>query len=618
MRRLDSGLRLRIVFSCLLTISLHTIIYENSAQALTESHGQPYHGHLVNGIPFPNQFRGYQLREEERTYTTPEVIGAVLDAVDGVQKQFPGTCDLYIGDFSLSSGGRISRHRSHQNGRDVDLGMYAKGNRLLDTFVPMNEENLDVPRTWCLIEGLLRSQRVQYIFLDRKVQKLLYDYASAQGVDTNYLDRLFANARGSIIQHVVNHQDHLHVRFFTPWSTLAAHVGEMEDQKRTVIEMAQQAYLPKKVFYYAKGNEHNLESLAKSFGVTRRDLCLWNQLHPNDVLTPGKCLVFYKRGFELEPVYLAQSLQPNSVPETITPPPVQLASLRPTKAISDAPPPTPVREPTFKKEKNDIVSSPTYRVSKGDTLESIAKRNNMDTKTLCDINGLKKGARVRAGQTIKLASVAPADLPENRTSDSARLNKVKGLQNLALPVSREPAAPMTTTYTVGQGDTLPKIAKQKGIDVETLCLMNGMKKNCNLRPGQRIILAKVDAPKAASRFSVSTATKGPKASKSPVLNPSSSDASKKASSYIKNPVPDAGKKPGKTQDKSLMPSPLKGTTGKVSAPSPEAAKVKAVSIPKKKESEPKDVPQKPQKSNGGSSSGKGMAQNIKTAKKAVN
>ena len=70
-----------------------------------------------------------------------------------------------------------------------------------------------------------------------------------------------------MIQHVPNHFDHFHVRFFTPWSTLAAHIGEDEAEKRMVIDMAQQSYLPKKVNYYVNGSENSVDVLAKSFGV---------------------------------------------------------------------------------------------------------------------------------------------------------------------------------------------------------------------------------------------------------------------------------------------------------------------------------------------------------------
>ncbi|HYA42145.1 MAG TPA: penicillin-insensitive murein endopeptidase, partial [Syntrophobacteraceae bacterium] len=151
------------------------LVLSQTSNALTASYGHPYQGHLENGVVFPNQFPGYHVRDESRSYTTPEVVGALLDAIEAVRTQFPDTCDLFIGDFSSQCGGFATHHRSHQNGRDVDIGMYAKGNRPLNTLVPMGEENLDAAKTWCLIENLIASQRVQYIFLDRRVQKVLYE-----------------------------------------------------------------------------------------------------------------------------------------------------------------------------------------------------------------------------------------------------------------------------------------------------------------------------------------------------------------------------------------------------------------------------------------------------------
>ena len=125
--------------------------------------------------------------------------------------------------------------------------------------------------------------------------------------------------------HVGGHYDHMHVRFYTPWSTKAARVAEEDEQQRTAIETAQQAYLPQRVNDDVKGNEQGLEELARSFGVNQKDLCRWSHINPNDPLTPGSCLVFYKRSFEVEPVHLARSLQPDSVPDS---PGLQFASGR--------------------------------------------------------------------------------------------------------------------------------------------------------------------------------------------------------------------------------------------------------------------------------------------------
>ena len=70
---------------CFLTIVILSVfstppLIPQTASALTASFGQPYHGSLSNGVPFPRQFNGYMLRDEDHTYTTPEVVGAMLDA----------------------------------------------------------------------------------------------------------------------------------------------------------------------------------------------------------------------------------------------------------------------------------------------------------------------------------------------------------------------------------------------------------------------------------------------------------------------------------------------------------------------------------------------------------
>jgi LysM repeat protein/murein endopeptidase len=451
----------------------------STASTFTASVGRPYHGCLQNGIPFPTQFQGYYLRDQERSYATPEAIGTVLDAIDAVRAQHPDTCDLFIGDFSRPGGGAINMHRSHQNGRDADLGMYVKGNRTLDTFVPMNEENLDVAKTWCFVESLLRSQHVQYLFLDRRIQRLLQDYALSRGVDATYLETLFGNTRNSIIQHVRGHYDHMHVRFYTPWSTMAARVSEEDEQQRTVVETAQQAYLPKRVNYYVKGSERSLEALAQSFGVNHKDLCRWNQMPLNEVLTPGACLVFYKRGFELEPVHLARSLQPDSIPDS---PSVQLASAHSSGSLPDA---QISARPSFSAGRLTLSSSYTYKAHRGDTLEKVARRAGMDVKALCDLNGLQPKAGVRPGQRLKLLT-AQSPRGYSDVSRSGAANAVNTAPAADPKASRGGFVP--AVYTAERHDTLSKIAQQRGIDLNALCQINGLNKNAALKPGQKIRL----------------------------------------------------------------------------------------------------------------------------------
>jgi LysM repeat protein len=373
--------------------------------------------------------------------------------------------------------------------------MYAKGNRPLDTFTPMGEENLDASKTWCLIENLIASQRVQYIFLDRRVQRVLYEYALTRGYDQAYLERVFGNVRGSLIQHVRNHVDHMHVRFFTPWSTLAAHIGPDETEKQSVIEIAQQSYLPSKVNYYVNGSEKGLDELARSFGVTQGDLCRWNHISPSAVPVPGSCLVFYKRSFESEPVLLARSLQPGFIAQA---PAVRMASLRrepePASVFDSTPSAEP--EPIVKEKKSGRSPTPgfrTYKAKKGDTLEKIARRNKLDVKLLCQLNGIKKTAPLRSGQRVKTGA-AKIYADAGHVATDARQRGSSSSSICFASDSKKPDSPTAAYYTVNRGGTLHDVSKKTGIPLSSLCQLNGLGRNAHLKPGQRIKLTQANLP----------------------------------------------------------------------------------------------------------------------------
>lgn len=599
-----------LILSTVFTVTEFISVQES--QALTASYGRPYGGRLEGGIPFPSQFPGYRLREESRTYTTPEVVGALLDAIEAVRTQFPDTCDLYIGDFSNTSGGSASHHRSHQNGRDVDLGMYARGNRPLDRLEPMNEDNLDAAKTWCLVENIIRSQRVQYIFLDRRVQKILYDYAVTRGYDQAYLDRVFGNVRGSLIQHVRNHVDHMHIRFFTPWSTLAAHIGPDEAEKRMVVEMAQQSYLPKKVNYYVNGSEKGLDELARSFGVTTKDLCRWNRLNPSNVPHPGSCLVFYKRSFESEPVHLARSLQPGYIAEAPT---VRMASLQPLSGtVSDgsrkaASPPEPKIQEK-KPERTAAAPQPAapkitvYYAKKGDTLDKIARRNHMDVAQLCHLNGIKKTASIKPGQPVKIAAKSKMVADAGHVASSPAPKKGPSSQICFTSDPKKPDSPTAAYYTVTKGGTIQDISKKTGIPISSLCQLNGMSRTAKLKPGQRIKLTQANLPVKPSLGS--TASCSPKdapgkgrpvaaksGAKSKVQEKAAVDSKKSAKSVKPAPVVKDAKKAAASKNAAKPAAAQKAAakdTGKKAAPASAQKKVpdtKAKSAASKAKPDPK-------------------------------
>jgi murein endopeptidase len=149
----------------------------------------------------------------------------VQRAIKAVRKRFPRVHTLAIGDFSAKKGGSISEHRSHQSGRDVDLGFYfkKKPKGYPDSFVGHDEATLDLAATWALLHAFARTadsaNGVQAIFVDFEVQEKLYEWAKDHGVPVDHLDRVFQypdEGGSGLVRHHPNHHDHFHIRFKCP------------------------------------------------------------------------------------------------------------------------------------------------------------------------------------------------------------------------------------------------------------------------------------------------------------------------------------------------------------------------------------------------------------------
>ena len=83
----------------------------------------------------------------------------------------------------------------------------------------MSDANLDAAGTWALLHILVETGAIEVIYIDRTIQKLLYDYALAKEIKTErelaaWMEYPRPTGSGNpVIQHVRGHVDHLHVRF---------------------------------------------------------------------------------------------------------------------------------------------------------------------------------------------------------------------------------------------------------------------------------------------------------------------------------------------------------------------------------------------------------------------
>lgn len=175
--------------------------------------GAPNRGALMNAVPMPED-PAWHVVDPANSYGTPESIASIVSAIGKVAQAYPDSPPLYVGHLSAPAGGRLRPHKSHQSGRDVDLGYYYRGGK--NWYARANAKNLDTARTWELLKALANDPNVEAIFMDRSVQFLLKQHARKAGEDARFIDSLFAKHRRAfprLVHHEWGHLTHLHVRF---------------------------------------------------------------------------------------------------------------------------------------------------------------------------------------------------------------------------------------------------------------------------------------------------------------------------------------------------------------------------------------------------------------------
>lgn len=177
--------------------------------------GRPNRGALYNAIQMPESPL-WRVAEPEHAWGTDESVASIVRAVSQVNERFAGTPELYIGHISSRRGGYLRPHRSHQSGRDADIGYYYSSGP--GWYARANAKNLDRVRTWALVKAFATDPNVEGIFIDRSVQTLLREYALKAGEDAAFLDGIFESRahRDRLIRHEWGHVTHLHVRFRCP------------------------------------------------------------------------------------------------------------------------------------------------------------------------------------------------------------------------------------------------------------------------------------------------------------------------------------------------------------------------------------------------------------------
>jgi murein endopeptidase len=168
--------------------------------------GQPWHGHLVNGVQLPEVSADWLTwdpvlkqipNRPERRWGTAKLIATLQRVLAGFHAAHPDAPQLLIGDLSRPHGGVFDQrygglgHASHQNGLDADVYYPRADRRLLAAYKPE--------------------------LIDRALAQDLLNRFVADGAQFVFVGtRTALRGPRKIVQVIAHHNDHMHVRIFPP------------------------------------------------------------------------------------------------------------------------------------------------------------------------------------------------------------------------------------------------------------------------------------------------------------------------------------------------------------------------------------------------------------------
>ncbi len=193
-------------------------IQQSGPEVPSESIGAAYGGRLVNGEQLP-EHPGYRVRRSRRAWGTNETITNLMAGYSYVKRRFPDAPEIAVHDLSFENGGPMSPHRSHQSGRDADIGYYhSMCTETECEYRAINGDQINTELQWALFDYWIRNDLIEYIFVDYRIQEQMVEDLIESGVSAERLGRIFQFPSGNriargVIRHEPGHRTHFHVRF---------------------------------------------------------------------------------------------------------------------------------------------------------------------------------------------------------------------------------------------------------------------------------------------------------------------------------------------------------------------------------------------------------------------
>ncbi len=163
-----------------------------------------------------------------------------------------------------------------------------------------------------------------------------------------------------------------------------------------------------------------------------------------------------------------------------------------------------VADKKIEKSEDKPVSSDVVIVAKGDTLYSLAKKNNTTIAELAKINNLKEPYALSIGQKLSLRAPktveAKVEKPIPNVISEEKVKQIKA-EKTKQTVVKETVKPTSTKrvdveeITVAKGDTLYSLSRKYETPVNDLAVMNKVSAPFTLSVGQKIKVPKLKSVK---------------------------------------------------------------------------------------------------------------------------
>jgi penicillin-insensitive murein endopeptidase len=239
--RSSTSRALYVVVGLLFVLSPSLAMSGGDARELPEKFRHGRFAQLSLSVGHPND--GYQVRAKrlvstrqlhvrgssrERAYAHPALVLMLWRSAQDVAKAAPGSV-LFVGDLSRREGGPVSGHRSHQSGRDADVGFYIKDLRgksvVSHEYIAFDADGaskdgspfvFDDERNWLLVESWARDRRsgLSHIFVSDPLRDRLLRFARSRPRHARYVPEALALLKQP--EHGEPHDDHFHVRISCP------------------------------------------------------------------------------------------------------------------------------------------------------------------------------------------------------------------------------------------------------------------------------------------------------------------------------------------------------------------------------------------------------------------